>query len=414
MTPMLQIVGAVLLLAGFVAAQLGVLHDSALPYLAINVVGAGALALVALREEEWGFLLLEGSWAAFSTAGVLRTVRGAGAPVGARGPAPTHHTQRTAPQPQGQRECQRLRPRPRRSQFRVPLPRTAQLAGDELSAPSRLIHLVRDSYAAAQGRQWLQPHVLWWTFTFLREHGVVPDWNTLASPELARTVTALGLPPGHTTVEPAAQTAMNFGLWWSLFTDLTELAYRPWGLRCWPRRGQRLPDAAGLQQRAAHLGLKPWMSSATVEEISAIACALADIHDRDRRRPDSDEFMVRVLLPELLLAELYWLHVPSGRPRTGTRAQVEVVLLRRYDTAVTKWSQRRYLTALDHMYLRAGDILHHLSSQPNQSVDPQLRPILDLYTQLQLDQNHAAHPMPPPPPTVDPHPVPTASTRGAR
>src|SRR5207244_7869895 len=77
-------------------------------------------------------------------------------------------------------------------------------------------------------------------------------------------------------------------------------------------------------------------------------------------------------------------------------------------------SQHQNLTALDNMYLRAGDILHHLSSQPNQSVDPQLRPILDLYTQLRLDQDHAAHPMPMPPPTVDPHPVSTGTDPGQK
>lgn len=395
MTAGLQIIGAVLLLTGFVAAQLGAVRDTSLPYLVINMIGATSLAIVALLDRDWGFLLLEGSWAGISTAAVLRTVRRAHPPSSQPAPSPTNPAEPTTPQ--------RSRPNPsdhnlrapvrRHGRHRLPPTRAARLAGDELREPSRLIHLFRDTYAGSQGRQWLQPHILWWILTFLRQHGTAPDWNTLTSPTLARTITSLGLPPGHTTVEPPDQTAMNFGLWWSLLAELTQLAYRPRWSRRWPLRGHRLPDATQLDQRAAHLGLWPWMSSATFEEISGIARALARIHDHNRRhRADPDDFMIRILLPELLIAELHWLHIPGERPRTGHHAHVDVVLLRRYDKARTQWAQGHYLTPLDHMYLRAGDILHHLSSRPQESDDPVLRPIMDLYTQLRLDHDQTPTP----------------------
>jgi hypothetical protein len=44
----------------------------------LNVVGAGALALDAWRERQWGFLLLEGVWALVAAFGLVREVRGAG------------------------------------------------------------------------------------------------------------------------------------------------------------------------------------------------------------------------------------------------------------------------------------------------------------------------------------------------
>jgi len=67
-----QVGGAVLILAGFVAQQLGQMDGRSLPYLLLNVVGAGTLAVVAYLDGDWGFLLLEGSWAFVSLASVPR------------------------------------------------------------------------------------------------------------------------------------------------------------------------------------------------------------------------------------------------------------------------------------------------------------------------------------------------------
>lgn len=70
-----QVVGSLLVLAGFALAQRGILDQKSRSYLALNLVGSGVLALEAFLERQWGFLLLEAVWAvvsAISLVGVLR------------------------------------------------------------------------------------------------------------------------------------------------------------------------------------------------------------------------------------------------------------------------------------------------------------------------------------------------------
>jgi hypothetical protein len=62
----MQVVGALLILAAFVLAQLGRLHPSAVSYLWLNLVGSAILAVLAALGSNWGFLLLEGVWALVS------------------------------------------------------------------------------------------------------------------------------------------------------------------------------------------------------------------------------------------------------------------------------------------------------------------------------------------------------------
>lgn len=372
MNAMMQIAGAVLLLLGFAATQIGLLKSSAPTHLVVNVVGAAVLAGVALSSHDWGFLLLEGSWAVISLVGLLR-----------RPAEPNPGTRQWLPllvhDPA-------LRPQTRRPSrgWRKMLPpvRAARFAGDELSSAGRLVRLFRDSYAGAQGRQWLQPHILWWILKVLHRNNICPDWQVLDGPKLARSITALGLPAGHTGVHPAGQAGMNFGFWWPVVAELAAAEYRT-------SRRRRLPHPTQVHDRAWRLGLRPWMSSATVEEMAGIDRALAVIREHDRHgRLDPDELMVRFLLPELLIAELHWLHAAGGRPRRGNKRRVEVVLLSQYDAALSKWDQEQYLTPLEYLYLRAGDLLAHLSAQPEESLAPVLRPIVYLYRELR--QTHAA------------------------
>ena len=73
-----QIVGSLLVLAGFALAQRGRLDQKSRAYLVLNLVGSGILALEAVLQRQWGFLLLEGVWAvvsAVSLVGVLRRSR---------------------------------------------------------------------------------------------------------------------------------------------------------------------------------------------------------------------------------------------------------------------------------------------------------------------------------------------------
>lgn len=72
MGPYVQIGGSLLILAPFVLAQLGRLTPASVTYLILNLVGAVVLAVDAALGHQWGFLLLEGVWAAVSAASLLR------------------------------------------------------------------------------------------------------------------------------------------------------------------------------------------------------------------------------------------------------------------------------------------------------------------------------------------------------
>lgn len=72
----LQIVGALMVLAGFAAAQFHVLDPRSYPYLLLNMVGSAILAVLAYEERQWGFLLLEGVWALVSLLGLVMRALG--------------------------------------------------------------------------------------------------------------------------------------------------------------------------------------------------------------------------------------------------------------------------------------------------------------------------------------------------
>jgi hypothetical protein len=68
---LVQVVGSLLILASFTAAQRGRLAVTSRLYLVSNVVGSSALAVDAAVERQWGFLLLEGVWTLVSAIGLI-------------------------------------------------------------------------------------------------------------------------------------------------------------------------------------------------------------------------------------------------------------------------------------------------------------------------------------------------------
>ncbi len=76
MDQLVQIIGALLILVAYAAAQFGALNQRSRVYLVLNLVGSGVLTLLAWREEQWGFLLLEAVWALVSLWGLVQVQRG--------------------------------------------------------------------------------------------------------------------------------------------------------------------------------------------------------------------------------------------------------------------------------------------------------------------------------------------------
>jgi hypothetical protein len=79
MSQLLQFVGAILVLAPFALAQFRLLGQQSAPYLVLNLLGSGLLAILAYAGAQWGFVLLEGVWALvslWSLATYLASTRG--------------------------------------------------------------------------------------------------------------------------------------------------------------------------------------------------------------------------------------------------------------------------------------------------------------------------------------------------
>jgi hypothetical protein len=69
---LVQIAGSLLILVPFVLVQLGRLGTDTTVYAVLNLVGSAVLAVDALHGQQWGFLLLEGTWALVSAYALAR------------------------------------------------------------------------------------------------------------------------------------------------------------------------------------------------------------------------------------------------------------------------------------------------------------------------------------------------------
>ena len=75
---LVQIAGSLLILVPFVLVQVHRLKPESLRYVAPNLVGSAVLAADAWHGQQWGFLLLEGTWAAVSLVSLRRVTSSGG------------------------------------------------------------------------------------------------------------------------------------------------------------------------------------------------------------------------------------------------------------------------------------------------------------------------------------------------
>lgn len=80
MIQVVSILGSLMILAAFAASQAGKLGAFSRPYLLLTFVGSFILAIIALLEEQWGFLLLEGVWTLVSAYSLWRVLTGGMSP----------------------------------------------------------------------------------------------------------------------------------------------------------------------------------------------------------------------------------------------------------------------------------------------------------------------------------------------
>lgn len=76
MDQVVQVVGALLILVAYAAAQFGAMDQRSPLYLLLNLVGAAILAVLAWNDRLWGFLMLEVVWFAVSLRGLVQLRRG--------------------------------------------------------------------------------------------------------------------------------------------------------------------------------------------------------------------------------------------------------------------------------------------------------------------------------------------------
>ncbi len=75
----ISVIGALLILGAFAANMLQWMNTSNLWYSLLNFVGSAILMVIAVIDQQYGFILLEGTWALVSLWGIIAALRGGGA-----------------------------------------------------------------------------------------------------------------------------------------------------------------------------------------------------------------------------------------------------------------------------------------------------------------------------------------------
>ena len=72
LSTVVQVAGSLLILVPFVLVQVHRLRPESPAYVWLNLVGSTILAIDAWQGRQWGFLLLEGTWAVVSLLSLAR------------------------------------------------------------------------------------------------------------------------------------------------------------------------------------------------------------------------------------------------------------------------------------------------------------------------------------------------------
>jgi hypothetical protein len=78
MVQLISVLGALAILGAFAANQFRLADATRLSYQIANFLGSGILTVVAIIDQQLGFILLEGAWALVSLWGIFTILRGTG------------------------------------------------------------------------------------------------------------------------------------------------------------------------------------------------------------------------------------------------------------------------------------------------------------------------------------------------